>query len=569
MDLGTSTSEVAVYRNDRYEALLDPRTQSAIVPSLVAVSAAGELLVGQEALSRVDQPGFGVREVKRLMGTDATVSLRGETYRPEEVSALILRKLKHVAEVSLGESVSDVVITVPANFPDQAKAATHNAAQIAGLNALRLINEPTAAAMAFGVKNLDQEEQLVVFDFGGGTLDVTTLEMVSGIMDVKSSFGDTKLGGKDFDDRMIDLILRKFHATGARTDHLSDVRRELKAFAEAAKKDLSTRREAEISVARFGQKGGEMVNLEVRITREEYEDEIGSLLDRARTVLKTALQSGKLRPSSIGRILLVGGTTYIPAVRDLVSEAFGKPGSTEIHPDLAVAYGASVQAAIIQDLISSETGLIVADIAPIGIGIDIMSDVGGQKMLMYEPLLLPNQKIPVMVERDYSLMHADQRELEIEILQDPTGKAKLATDAVKTDIIGRITDIPPNQSGNPHPLKVAFSYDLNGMIRLRAWIPGLDKSLDIGVAATASRMSDEQKVQATDRIDEIWKSSPYSRQFESLIRKGERLVGEKGDEAKPISEALIELKSALADGNESRIETAGGMLADAIFDLEG
>lgn len=236
IDLGTSTSEICVYRKGESQPIPDPSSKVPIIPSIVAINSKREPLVGENARSRVDLPGEGIREVKRKMGTGEKIVLQGNEYRPEEISALILRQLKENAQEALGATIKEVVISVPANFPDAARQATLTAGELAGLKVLRLINEPTAAALAFGINNIDLEEQLVVFDFGGGTLDITVLEMVAGVLDVKSSFGDSQLGGKDLDEKMIALILGKFQAEYPDAQISEKSRSALKSVAESAKK---------------------------------------------------------------------------------------------------------------------------------------------------------------------------------------------------------------------------------------------------------------------------------------------------------------------------------------------
>ncbi len=347
--LGTAKSQVALLRDGRPQPIADPLTGRAIVPSLVALDPEGRILVGESAMATVDLPGRGVREVKRLMGTNATVALGDEEYRPEEVSAIILTHLRRMAESYVGEPVTAAVISVPANFGEAARTATYNAARVAGLEVLRLVNEPTAAALAFGQQSLEAEGQIVVFDWGGGTLDVTTLEMMEGVLDIRSSFGDPHLGGKDFDDKMIDLLLQKFAAAGGDCSKQFDPRRTLERAAETAVKDLTVSTSASVYVNLFGHKAGEIADLEATVTREEFEAAARDLLDRARVVVNRALKAGKFRPSSIHKVLLVGGTTYIPAVRQLVAELFGIEGSTEVDPDLAVVMGAAIQASIATD----------------------------------------------------------------------------------------------------------------------------------------------------------------------------------------------------------------------------
>lgn len=569
IDLGTSTSEICVYRNNESLPIPDPGTKVAIVPSLVAINRKGELLVGENARSLVDVLGQGVREVKRQMGREETVRLFDTSYRPEEISALILRKLKENAEEALGTSIREVVLSVPANFPDAARQATLNAGELAGLKILRLINEPTAAALAFGIKNINLEEQLVVFDFGGGTLDITVLEMVAGVLDVKSSFGNPQLGGKDFDEATIALLLEKFSAENRGVEISEIARRALKNAAEKAKKVLSTEQSDRVRIPYFGSLNGKSVDLDVEVTRAEFEQAIAPLLEKARDCVRQALNAKKLRPSAIDRILLVGGTTYIPAVRQLVAEMFGKEPKADVNPDLAVCIGASIQAALAQGLIADEAGIILTDVAPFGLGIDIVTRIGGQYILAYEALIGPNTTIPYSTKKTYSLLHAEQDRVEVRLYQDPTGTAKLPSEVIYTGISGEIADIPPAPDGNPYSIEVEFSYDINGLAKLKASILGTSKSVEIAYSQSGMRMDVQDKVDASDRIKELWKQNAKARQYEGLINRAERFLAVIPPlEREPLSGIVMNLKEALMTDNTKEIERLGDQLLDMMFDVE-
>ncbi len=570
IDLGTSTSEICVYRNHESFPISDPVTKLAIIPSIVAISKKGELLVGEDARSWVDVSGRGIREVKRKMGTGETVRLLDKEYRPEEISALILRKLKENAEEALGITIREVVLSVPANFPDAARQATLNAGELAGLKITRLINEPTAAALAFGIKNIDVEEQLVVFDFGGGTLDITVLEMVGGVLDVKCSFGNPQLGGKDCDEAMMTLLKGKFQAENLGAEISDKAYGALKEAAEKTKKVLSNSFSHHLRIPYFATCNGESVDLEVEVTRLEFEDAIAPLLDKAKQCVRQALNAKKLRPSAINRVLLVGGTTYIPAVRQLISEMFGKEGKApDVGSDLAVGVGASISAAIVQGLISSDSGIILTDVAPFGLGIEVVSEIGRQYMLTYEPLIQPNTTIPYSTNKTYSLLRADQKRVEVRLYQDNTGKAKLANDAINTGIKAEITDIPPAPDGNPYPVKVEFSYDVNGIAKLKATIPNINRSVELEYAQSAIRMDSRDITDAASRLKELWKQNAKAKEYEGLINKADRfMVDIPPQERSPLSDIVMDLKKALINDNTEQIQKAGDRLVDFLFDLE-
>jgi molecular chaperone DnaK len=573
IDLGTSTSEICVYRNNEPMMVPDPgaRTKSPIVPSLVAVNRRGELVVGEDARPYVDLPGRGVREVKRLMGTGELVTLGDRDCRPEEISALILRRLKENAEEAVGQPILDVVLSVPANFPDAARQATLEAGRLAGLNILRLINEPTAAAMAFGHRHIEVEGQLVVFDFGGGTLDITVLEMIAGVLDVKSSFGNTRLGGKDFDDVMVNLILRKFQEEHRVHLQQERCRQTLKAPAELAKIALSNSSSYLVVVPNFTVRDGIPIDLEVEVTREEYNHACAHLLEAARACVRQALNAKQLLPEMIDKVLLVGGTTYIPAVRQLVAEMFSREPRSEVNPDLAVAMGASVQAAIIKELIDPGQGdLIVTDVSPFGLGIDVVSNVGGQMMLLYEPLILPNTTIPFTVKRSYRLLSGSQGEAEISLYQDHTGKARLPEEAIFTGIKGSITDIPPSPNGEPHEVEIEFSYDTNGLAKLTAKIHATGQKIEFHYQPSAQRLSDEEKEEAFQNVRDLWKQSARAKEYDTLITKADRLMGSVPDVDKrqQLTLAVSDLKMALVSNNDTDISRAGDKLVDLLFEIE-
>jgi molecular chaperone DnaK len=570
IDLGTSTSEICVYRNNESFPIPDPATKLAIIPSIVAINKKGELLVGENARSWVDVSNRGVREVKRKMGTGETVRLLDKEYRPEEISALILRKLKENAEEALGITIREVVLSVPANFPDAARQATLNAGELAGLKIIRLINEPTAAALAFGINNIDIEEQLVVFDFGGGTLDITVLEMVTGVLDVKCSFGNPQLGGKDFDEAMIAFLKEKFHAENPGAEISQKADGALKEAAEKAKKVLSTQRSHEVRIPYFAAKNGELIDLELEITQQEFEQAIAPLLEKARECIRQALNAKKLRPSAINRVLLVGGTTYIPAVRQLVAEMFGKEGKApDVSADLAVGVGASIHAALAQGFIPEDSGLILTDVAPFGLGIEVVSYVGGQYILTYEPLIQPNTTIPYSTHKTYTLLRADQKRLEVRLYQDNTGRAKLPNEAIDTGIATEILDIPPAADGNPYPVEVEFSYDINGIAKLKATIPNINKSVELSYGYSVKRMGSKDIADAASRLKELWKQNAKAKQYEGLINKAERyMAGIPPQERSPLSDVVMELKKALMNDSIAEIQQAGDRLVDFLFDLE-
>jgi molecular chaperone DnaK len=576
IDLGTSTSEICVFRPEgsgasRCYAIPDPSSPdgSPIVPSLVALNDRGELVVGEEARPWVDLPGRGVREVKRLMGSGQTVRLGGKDYRPEEIAAVILRKLRAQAEAALGETIRDVVLSVPANFPDAARRATFDAGQLAGLNITRLINEPTAAALAFGVENVESDEQVVVFDFGGGTLDITVLEMVFGVLDVKASFGDPQLGGKDFDEVLRHLIAQKFRIQhpGAQID--ATAAGLLKSAAETVKLALTTEDSHAVHLRGFVFQNAQPIDLEVEITRAELEAACQPLLDRARACIRQALEAKKVRPEAIDRIVLVGGTTYMPCVRRLVEEMFGQKPQADVSPDLAVCIGAAVQAAIALGQLDPERGVILTDVAPFGMGIQVVSEVGGILTPVYEPLIMPNTTVPYSTRREYSLLTTQQEAVIVHLYQDHKGSALKTDDAVDTGIRARIASIPPSRSGRPHTIVIHFSYDVDGLAKLSAVIPHTGQTVRLEYTPNQKRLDEASKEFSQQRVEDLWQRSPAGKRFDGIVVRAKALLADLTEEPRArLQQSLDDLKAALASGDTLAVEAAGLRLTCLVVELE-
>lgn len=587
IDLGTSTSEIAVYRDGDANLILDPFTKSPIVPSLVAMDRRGRWRIGEEARPFVDLPDHGVREVKRLMGTDQTLTIKSVKYRPEEISALILEKLKLNAETTLGTEVTEVVISVPANFPNAAREATLNAGEIAGLKVLRVINEPTAASLAFGIKHLDSEGQLVVFDFGGGTLDISLLEMIEGVLDVRASFGNHQLGGKDMDEAMMRLIWSKFFEVYPNSDVVIAAQEELKQVAERAKVELSTHHHTEVHIRNFARYKGEIIDLEMEISRMEFEKAIAPLLQSARECIQQALRAGKIRPDAIDTVILVGGTTYIPAVRQLVAEEFGREPSFRVNPDTAVAMGAAIAAAMELGLVDVQKGLVYTDSVPYGLGVLVLDEEGGRLFAAYSPLIEPNTSIPYTTKKVYSLLHPDQREVEIHLFQDHYGTARRIEDAIDTGVSGRIVDIPPALYGMPHPVEVEFSYDHNGIACIRASIPGLNKSVEIVYDHNATRISESELVASREKVRQIieevesiwkdhapgsllepWRYHPKAADYAPIIERAERLLHSHPEYSDKLTYLVNKLKESLITNDLNSAEQACDELAQLLVDIQ-
>ena len=575
IDLGTSTSEVAVYQRGGVHVVPDWKTKSPIIPSVIGVDKHGVMQVGQDALSQLRQLR-GTQEIKRLMGTDARIELDGKEYAPEELSAVLLTYLKRNAEEFIGEKVTDVVISVPANFSEPRRRATTRAAELAGLNVVRIVNEPTAAALAFGYMNTGVEGQIAVFDFGGGTLDVSVLEMMEGVLEVKATYGDVELGGKDFDDALIGLIEGKLYAEYPGAEIGAKSSRGLKLLVQTVKMALSSSTSADVNMPFFAQHAGQPVDLDVTIERDEFEKAIEPLLNRARVCVQTALAAKGFRPEHIDQVLLVGGTTYIPAVRRLVSEAFGREPETGVSPDLAVAMGTALRAAAANDMLG-EDAPVLADVCSFGLGTDIL--LPGQAEPSYDPLIAPNTPVPFSASRSYSLVDTEQSSLNLMLIQSHDGLARYIKDAVivRTE---RIANIPASRSGQPHTVNVEFSYDVDGLSRLRAIIVETGQQAEIrhalvgdestgamgsrvtvgGAVANMGGPSGMKPVQ--DAGGEPWRSHPHAAQYEPILERSSAYSADP-----QVANLIGQLQHALSVRDDAHVDQIADALTDRVFDL--
>ena len=568
IDLGTSTSEVCVYQNGQAEVIRDPITKSPIIPSIVAIDRQGHLLVGEAARAYVDVPGHGIREVKRLMGSGELIQLGGKEFRPEEISAMILKHLKGIAEEAVGASIEDTVLTVPANFEDSQKSATFNAGELAGLNIVRLVNEPTAAALAFGSSNIDLEEKLVVIDFGGGTLDVSVLEMFEGVLEVNRSYGDSKLGGKEFDEALFELILRNFRseypACTISERSLSDLKRE----SEKAKILLSYQDTVTVRLSNFAFHNGDPIDLEDDISRYQFDSEVAPILQRTEQCIRKAIE-GEESIEAYKRILLIGGTTNMPAVRRRIAEVFKQEPSVDINPDLAVSMGAAIQAALANGITKVDEDVIITDVSPFGLGVSVLSFIGGQWIETYDPLILPNTTIPFSTTKDYSLTNTQQDTLEVRIFQDHAGTARVPAEAMDTGISGEVVKIPPSPSDIPHTVQIEFSYDINGIAKLNAVLPATGQVLGLSYDQSDTRMDDSEKANAIEDLEELWNKSNAGKKHRPLLKRAQDAVDLLDDDQKSqFLKTIRDLQQAITSGNLELAEHLAAKLTDQLFDLE-
>ena len=565
IDLGTTNSEVAVIQAGKPFVIPDEEGRT-ILPSFVGVSPAGELLVGQPAKNQyVSEPENTVRSIKRKMGADARIPLGEQVYTPPEISAFILRKLKDIAEKYLGEEVDQAVITVPAYFSDAQRQATRDAGEIAGLQVARIINEPTAAALAYGMDR-EEDQFIVVYDLGGGTFDVSVIEINSGVVEVRANHGNTQLGGDDFDNRIVDYVAEWF-----KSSHGVDLREDKKALArltraaEAAKIELSDRPYANITEEFIATEKNNPLNLELELLRTDFDSLIGDLVDSTLDSIEQALEDAELDSEDIDKVLMVGGSTRIPLVWDIVHDRLGIEPKSEIDPDLCVAMGAGVQAGIIA---GEEIDAYLVDVTSHSLGIAVAEIRFGTLIPdRYSVLIRRNTVIPTSKAEVYSTIRSNQELVEIEVYQ---GENPVASE---NTLLGEflLEDIQPAPAGVPQII-VNFDYDVDGIVHVSAKDKRSGSEKKISLQATPERLTAEQMVVAREKSEALFGVAPTSEAYQdilTLIQRAKRIAqSAEGEEAEKLMALAEKLEEAVRQSNDELIEELEDELLDAMYDFD-
>jgi molecular chaperone DnaK len=560
IDLGTTNSVVAVL--EAGDPVVIPNAEgSRTTPSVVAFSKGGEVLMGEVAKRQaITNPDRTIRSVKRHMGTNWSIDIDGKKYKAQEISARTLQKLKRDAEAYLGDTVSQAVITVPAYFDDAQRTATKEAGQIAGLEVLRIINEPTAAALAYGLDKEGADQTVLVFDLGGGTFDVSILEIGDGVFEVKATHGDTHLGGDDWDQRVIDWLVNQFkaaHGVDLSADNMAVQR--LKEAAEKAKIELSQVQQTQINLPFITATSEGPLHLDESLSRARFQELTADLLERCRGPFEQAIKDAGLSKDDIDHVIMVGGSTRMPAVHDLVNDLTGKEPHKGVNPDEVVAVGAAIQAGVLKGEVKD---VLLLDVTPLSLGIETKGGV--MTRLIERNTTIPNKRTEV-----FTTAEDMQPSVEIHVLQGEREMAQFNKTLGKFQLV----DLPPAPRGVPQ-IEVTFDIDANGIVHVSAKDRATGKEQSMTITGQSSLAKDEidrmmRDAEAHAEEDRRRREEAEARnQADTLVYQTEKLLKEQGDkisgdEKSAVEDKLADLKSALGGSDTEAIRSATDALMSA------